>query len=265
MTTEQKKKNRVNFAMRVVGNLLHDNKLFNRTCPSCRGMYSSYETGVCPKCNSALMYITTNDGTNRAMAISEGTLGLCFGPKQEAKDAKSIKNRKNGLTPLYRFKRFSFADDNGVLAMPKDHHRMKSGTQVEITIVNHQVVPAGPFQTTKHGATVEFMLLVFDDQGYGDKVEVLRDSPAVQNNMPVNVDGAGQPLPVDTSDINAMVAAMTLQIEQLKAVVQGTTTAPQPAAQTAATSAEEIVANMDEPPFEESAATASMDVFDGAS
>ncbi|KKL06286.1 hypothetical protein LCGC14_2597530, partial [marine sediment metagenome] len=121
------------YALRIVGNLGHDNKLFDRTCQHCKGAYSSYIISTCPKCSAPLVYITTDAG--KPMAISEGTVYLSQGPKTEERDRKAISNRKNGLTPLYRFKIFAFADDNGVLGVPKDHQNMRSGAQVEVTIV----------------------------------------------------------------------------------------------------------------------------------
>lgn len=272
MTDTQKTESRVNFAMKIVGNLMHDNHLFDRTCPSCSGMYSSFKTANCPKCGAVLTFITTNDGNNRAMSISEGTLGICFGPKQEEKDAKAIKNRKNGLTPLYRFKRFSFADDNGAMALPKDHHRMKMGAQVEITIINHQVIPSGPFNTKKHGPTVEFMLMIFDDQGYGDKVVILKDAQAIANNVPVNVDDHGQPTPVDVTGINQEIAALELRVATIKAAAIAQIASAEAAIETRVQPSPEMmeaIAQMDGIPFEDESVTTDseneVDVFDGAS
>lgn len=278
--TTQKTEGRVNFAMKVIGNLMHDNHLFDRTCPNCKGMYSSYVTNTCPKCGSALTYITTNDGQNKPMAISEGTLAVCFGPKQEAKDRKATENRKQGLFELIRFKRFSFADDNGTLALPKDHHRMKKGAQVEVTIINHKPIYSGPFNTKKYGSTIECMLLIFDDQGYGDTVKVLRNSKAIAANMSVPVDANGHPLPVDVTNIKDEIAQMEQRIAAMKAQMAGTAS---PAAQTAtqvsaqseveASATEtmvqpspEMMEAMDEPAFEDNVTTdTSADPFEGAS
>ena len=35
------------YALRIVGNLGHDNKLFDRTCQQCKGAYSSYIVNLC--------------------------------------------------------------------------------------------------------------------------------------------------------------------------------------------------------------------------
>jgi len=213
--TTQKTEARVNYRLNIIGNLMHDNNLFDSKCSGCGRLYSSYEvTGPCPNCGQAMMPITTQDG-KRKMAISEGTIALCFGPKQEEKNDKAIKNRKNGLASLYRFKRFSFADDNGVLALPIDHHRFKKGAQVSITITNHPVVPSGVFQTKKHGNTIEQMLTVYDNQGNDDKVEVLRD--AVASNVSVAMGADGKPAPIDMTAVNQKIAQMEAQITALKA------------------------------------------------
>ncbi len=268
MTDAQKTESRVNYAFKIIGNLKHDNHLFDRTCPSCKGMYSSFERANCPKCGAVLTFITTNDSNNRAISISEGTLGICFGPKQEADDDKSIKNRKNGLHPVYRFKRFSFADDSGAMALPKDHHRMKKGAQVEITIINHQVVPSGPFNTKEYGPSVEFMALIYDDKKFGrnDTLVVLKDAQAIANNVPVNVGPDGQALPIDTSTIAGQIAAMETQIATMKAQISATPTAQ--ATGQPATGELEATAAMDDVPFDESVTSDSdseVDVFDGAS
>jgi len=269
MTTQQteRKESRVNFAFKLIGNLKHDNKLFDRTCPNCKGMYSSYEYTNCPKCNAALTYIMTNNGDkSRAMAISEGTLGLCFGPKQEEKDAKAIKNRKNGLHPVYRFKRFCFADDNGVLGVPLDHLRMKSGTQVELTIINHQLIPSGPFNTKKHGPSIELMALIYDDQGYGDTITVLRDAPAARAaKIPINVDANGSPRPASVEGMQDEIAALEQRITAMKAAAVAQP-AVQPAAQLPVVDNTAAVAEIPEPAFEETVITDdAIDPFGGAS
>ncbi len=200
------------YALRIVGNLGHDNKLFDRTCPQCKGAYSSYLVNTCPKCGTALTYITTEDG--KPMAISEGTVYLSQGPKTEERDKKAISNRKNGLTPLYRFKMFSFADENGVLGVPKDHQNMKSGAQVEVTIVNHQAIPCGPFVTQKGGQTVEMMLLIYEDNG--DTVKILRQAEADKVTTPVQVNTAGAVVPTSTEEINAELILLNQKIALLK-------------------------------------------------
>ncbi len=199
------------YALRIVGNLGHANKLFDRTCQHCKGAYSSYIISTCPKCSAPLVYITTDGG--KPMAISEGTIYLSQGPKTEERDKKAISNRKNGLTPLYRFKMFSFADENGVLGVPKDHQNMRAGAQIEVTIINHQAIPCGPFTTKKGGQTIEMMLLVYEDNG--DTVKILRGAQAVEATTPTQVNAAGTIVPTNTEAINAELAALDIRIAAL--------------------------------------------------
>ncbi|KKN32271.1 hypothetical protein LCGC14_0815510 [marine sediment metagenome] len=200
------------YALKIVGNLGHDNKLFDRTCVQCHGAYSSYIVNTCPKCSAPLVYITTEDG--KPMAISEGTIYLSQGPKTEARDRKAIANRKNGLTPTYRFKMFSFADENGVLGVPKDHQNMKSGAKVEVIVVNHQAIPCGPFVTKKFGQTIELMLLIYEDNG--DTVKILRQAEADKVTTPVQVNTAGAVVPTDVASINAELVLLDQKIAALK-------------------------------------------------
>ena len=242
------------YALRIVGNLGHDNKLFDRTCQHCKGAYSSYIISTCPKCSAPLVYITTDAG--KPMAISEGTIYLSQGPKTEERDRKAISNRKNGLTPLYRFKIFAFADDNGVLGVPKDHQNMRSGAQVEVTIVNHQAIPSGPFVTQKYGQTIEIMLMVYEQDG--DTVKILRGAQATEATTPVQINTADATVPTNTEGINAELVLLSARIEALtEAAAAARAVVQNPQAQTAvpdntvvSNDAMQAVAEMEEPPFE---------------
>lgn len=257
----------ITYALKIVGNLGHDNKLFDRTCPQCKGAYSSYIVNTCPKCGHGLTYITTDSG--KPMAVSEGTVYLSQGPKTEAKDRKAIANRKNGLTPLYRFKMFAFADENGVLGVPEGHQNMKSGAQVEVTIINHQAIPSGPFVTDRHGQTIEEMLLIYEKNG--DTVKILREAQANKATTPVQVNAAGAVVPTSTEEIdaeltliNARIALLTQAAKAAKAAknLQAQTTVPDNTTMT--DNAMQAVAEMEEPPFEPDVAT-EIDPFVAAS
>jgi len=211
------------YALRIVGNLGHDNKLFDRTCQHCKGAYSSYIINTCPKCSAPLVYITTDGG--KPMAISEGTIYLSQGPKSEERDKKAITNRKNGLTPLYRFKTFAFADENGILGVPKDHQNMKSGAQVEVTIVNHQAIPCGPFTTKKFGQTIEMMMLVYERDG--DTVKILREAQAAEATTPTQVNAAGAIVPTSVEGINAELVLLDQKIAALAKLANAVAANPQ--------------------------------------
>jgi hypothetical protein len=166
-------------------------------------MYSSYLAGACPKCGQPLTFIRTAKGT--AMAISEGTIYPSFGPKQKQRDLDSISNRKNGMKAVYRFKVFSFADENGVLAPPTNHHLMKSGSKVKVQIINHEAIHSYFTSKEDQQPKVEVMLMVYPK--YGDTIEV---QAAPKANPAVTVDAAGNAVPVDTTSIQA-------ELEQVKA------------------------------------------------
>lgn len=248
-------KYRTNYALKILGHLGHDNKLFDRTCPQCKGMYSSYQISTCPKCNGALTYITTAAG--KPIAISEGTVYPSFGPKQKQRDLDATNNRKNGMEAIYRFKIFAFADDNGVLGMPKDHHNLKRGAQVEIIIINHQAIPS--FFQAKEGAyKVELMLMIYEQ--YGDTVKIISEPQASKNTTAMQVDATGAAIPTDTAAIDAEIAAINLRIEALNkaSVIAAENTTTQTAVipdntvviNGNANDALQAVAEMEEPPFE---------------
>jgi hypothetical protein len=253
MTTQQTvgTKFRTNYALKILGHLGHDNKLFDRTCPQCKGMYSSFETNVCGKCGSALTHITTGNG--KPMAISEGTIYPSFGPKQKQRDADAINVRKNGMEPVYRFKMFSFMDDSGAMGVPKEHHNMKKGAQVEIIIINHQAIPSW-FKSKDGSIKVELMLMIYDT--YGDTVKVIHEPKASQNTTPTQVNASGNTVPMDTSSIDAAIAEAQRKIDALKAAAAAAANQSQPAPQevivpNSGSNAFQAVADMDSPPWDD--------------
>jgi len=200
--------NRVNLGVALTGWLACDNYLFDRTCSACGGMYSSFETRMCPKCGAALTYIRV-PATQKAMCISEGKMYPALSEKQLAKDAQAIVARKRALPIEYRFKLFGFADDQGVLPVPAIHKRLKRGALVEIRMYNHQPVVT-PFQSEK-GPKVEMMLMVFE--AYGDKCEVLSDAKVRDTVTPVriNQDGSVAPMQVPNDLASAMKELAAMQ------------------------------------------------------
>ncbi len=199
-----------NYWLGMVGYLGHDNKLFDRTCPACKGMYSSYEMAACPKCGQPLTYITTEKST--PMAISEGTIYPSFPDTEKQRYLKSVGNRKGGMEAVYRFKVFSFADEKGVLAPPQNHHLMKSGAKVKIQIINHEFILDG-FMSKENPpkAKAEVMLMIFPQ--YGDTVEV-QAAPKV--NPAVTVDAAGNPVPMNLASLEAEMVALEAKMIALK-------------------------------------------------
>lgn len=241
-------KRSVNYAFKIVGNLGHDNKLFDRTCPACRkGMYSSRKYSRCPKCGGALGYLTNAEG--KAIAISEGTVYPAFGPEQEKSDAMAISKRKNGMPIKYRFKMFSFIDEHGVLIPPADHDRCRSGARVEIMIMRHQPVPSwfmGKDDNNPNSKTkvpwVEWMLPIYTNAPYNDYVKVLTDQEYASKTVSHNVypDGSPAPIGVPTTpptaapeaapitSLDADIAALEKRIAAIKAAQAPAVQAPVP-------------------------------------
>lgn len=221
MENQVRAKRSVNYAFKIVGNLAHDNKLFDRTCPTCRkGMYSSRQYTRCPKCGGMLGYLTSGDG--KAISISEGTIYPAFGPKQEKSDANEIARRKNGMPIKYRFKMFNFIDEHGVLTPPAEHDRCRSGAKVEILSMGHQLVPSwfmGKDENNPDSKTkipwVELMILIYTGEYYNDYVKVLTTQEYASKTVSHNVNPDGTPAAI--AGINDELAALEQRIAAIKA------------------------------------------------
>jgi hypothetical protein len=214
MTVELK--NRINLGVALTGWLAHDNKLFDRSCTACGGMYSSFVNATCPKCGQVLTYLRI-PGNQKALCISEGTMYPALSKNQLEKDAQAITARKRAVPITYRFKVFGFADEQGVLVPPAIHKRLRKGALVEVRMYNHQPVIT-PFQSEK-GPKVEMMLMVFE--AYGDKVTVLTDAKAADATTPVRTNPDGTAAPVQMPDPNA---ALVKQVADMQAQVATLTT-----------------------------------------
>ena len=220
-------KEKVRYAFKIVGQLGHDNKLFDRTCSTCKGMYSSHERGNCPKCNKPLTYITGADG--QPISISEGTVYPAFGDKQLKKDIAEMTSRRNGMPIKYRFKMFHFIDEHGVLVPPPEHSRCRSGAKVEIVTMNHQIVVSWFMGKDKQNPEskakipwVEFMILVYTN--YGDHVKMLTEAEYASMVIHHEVNADGTPAPMSGS-LQDQVTQLQAEIARL----QGLTPPTQPA------------------------------------
>ena len=238
----------VNYAFKIVGYLGHDNKLFDRTCPGCKGMYSSHELSNCPKCGLLLTYLTSPDG--KALAISEGTVYPAFGPKQDKRDADAITNRTNGMFPVYRFKLFSFMDDYGVLVPPAEHSRCRKGAKVEILTMNHQLVPSW-FLAKDKTPKVELLIMVYTN--YGDSIKVLTEQEYANKVVyhPLNPDGTPAPLATGgnaQAEIQAKLAVLQARIDELQGVTASVPTPGMPVENTPQwTNHSKVVGNVQDP------------------
>ncbi len=214
-----------NFAAKLVGNLGHDAHVFDRTCPKCKGAYHSLHTPVCPKCGSALTYITTSE--NKPMSITECTFYPIFGKATRERWEKDTSRRKGGLGIVWRFKIFNYADKNGVLAEHPLTMMLKKGATVEIRCYNHPPFATG-FMTKEGAPMVELMYVIFPT--YGDQIKVLKQPNIVAKTMEVATNMAApivtQPT-IQTGAVNAdVIAAITAQV---LATLQNKAVTPAPA------------------------------------
>ena len=201
----KREKEYVNYAFKIVGYLVHDNKLFDRRCPSCKGMnmYSSREYTQCPKCSGELTHLISADG--KSMAISEGTIYPAFGLKQEKCDAATVANCKNGIPPVYRFRLFEFMDEHGVLTPPQYHDECRKGAKVEILTINHQLVPSrflakDPNDPSGENKVLKMELMINVYTAYGDYVKVLTELEYANKTVSHSVNPDGSPAPLHLSD-----------------------------------------------------------------
>lgn len=170
----------VNYGFAIVGWMAHDALLFDRNCPKCRQMCSSFEHKVCPnpKCGGELGFIKTPSGTK--MAIMECTLYPNFNDATRQKNAEETKARKGAVPITYRFKAFSFADNDGVLAPPDDFHRMVKGALVSVRMYNHELLVT-PFEKRNGDTGAELMVTVYPQ--FGDIVSILKDGKAAEHQI----------------------------------------------------------------------------------
>jgi hypothetical protein len=201
----------VRYAMKIIGRLGHDNILFDRACSrGCKGFFSSLEHSVCPHCNGELTYIKANGG--KPMAISEGTIYPSFGTEQKEKDAKELARRVHGMESIYRFKIFSFMNDDGTFPLPENHTRLVKGAKVELVTMNHSILPSWYEGTDKKTGEkkvkLELMILVYSS--YGDYVKIITEGEHTDKiiSHPVNTEtGAPAPITMPETPAPAPVAA----------------------------------------------------------
>lgn len=176
-----------NNAEKRVGRLAHDAHIFDRTCSTCKGMYHSATTAVCPKCGKVLVYMTTKEG--KPLSITECTFYPLFGKATMERWAQDTAKRKGGMGAVWRFKMVSYADKNGVLAEHPLSTSLKKGATIELRAYNHP-----PFFTEFHGKggalMVEVLYVILTN--YGDSIKVLKQPSTV-------VEKVGGPAPTLTT------------------------------------------------------------------
>ena len=212
----------VQYGFAIVGWMAHNALLFDRQCPKCHKMLSSFEHRVCPKCEGDLDFIKTPKGVK--MSIMECTLYPNFNDVVRQKNAEEMKARKGAVPIIYRFKAFSFADENGALAPPEDFHRLVKGTLVSVRMYNHELL-ATPFEKRNGGMSVELMVQVYPQ--FGDIVDILKDGKAAEHQIDdpgtraaaeaAPSSPASAPASAPNPAQNDEVAAMRRELAELKA------------------------------------------------
>jgi len=162
--------------LQIIGNLAHDNKLFDSTCSQCGGIYSRVETAVCPRCGNAMAPITAKNG--RAMMVSEGTIYPLATQDQKEYDAKARSKRKNSMEITYRFVVLSFANaETGIVSEPRIHPYLAKGRQIMIEI-NHNPIISW-FKANDGSIKCEVRLGILPNGG--DTIKLLGKKEAMRN------------------------------------------------------------------------------------
>ena len=171
----------------ITGRLGHDNKLFNLTCATCKGLYLSSQQMNCPKCGKTLVPITASN--NNRMMISEGRIYpiMTNGEKEYYEDARI---RRNGLRPVYRFSIISFEDPNTKqLFPPRIHEYLTTGRTVTLTLCHP------PIYKVFTDKNEELMVEVRLGLSKGDRIKLIDSKTSKRNmNMP------GQYIPNSQTD-----------------------------------------------------------------
>ena len=224
----------INLATKKRGFLAHDAKYFDRTCATCKGMYSSSVTTHCPKCGAELTFFKIKGG--KAMAITECTIF----PMLRRDDDDRLKERAaidTAFLPItYRFKLFSFSE-NGVISAPPELMRLKEGAMVEFTCFNTPEYARKYHSEKLNRDCVELMFLIFRDRG--SSIKVIRDPKAkAEYAIAYKADAAGSPVPIaapfpkEASDLQKAIDEMEKTVAAMKAsaatmVAQADALAPQ--------------------------------------
>jgi len=202
--------------IQIIGNLAHDNLLFDSTCKQCGGIYSRAKTAICPKCNNAVSPITAKNG--RAMMVSEGTIYPLATQDQKDADAKARSKRRNSMEITYRFVVMSFANaETGVVSEPRIHPYLAKGRQIMIEI-NHNPIISW-FKANDGSMKCEVRLGILPNGG--DTIRLLGKKEAMNNlTLPespatnvAKVDEATEKLLTMRAELDRLINAQTIPQE----------------------------------------------------
>jgi hypothetical protein len=228
---QQANANDVTYALKVIGIVRHDNKLFDVKCPSCGGIYSSGEVATCPKCGGGLALITTKNGT--PMSISEGTVDPILTEDQQQYQKNLAGSIKGGATPEYRFSLFNYGEGNNPAPPHHLHYQMKAGKCIKFITMNH-VNRIKVFERDDNSLGVEIGVLI--NPKHGDQFEIL---PDVERNRIQELKGVKPPpmvqpdaLPqadsAESSDIEQRLSNLENLLTQFLTALNSGNTQPQP-------------------------------------
>ena len=195
--------------LQIIGNLAHNNRLFDSTCKQCGGIYSRMETAVCPRCGNSVVPITAKNG--RAMMVSEGTIYPLITQDQKDIEIKARSKRKNSMEIIYRFVVLSFADaETGIVSEPRIHPYLTKGRQVMIEI-NHNPIISW-FKANDGSIKCEVRLGILPNGG--DFIKLLGKKEAMRNlTIPENSVPTTQAIPM--GNVNDQLLKMKAQIDSL--------------------------------------------------
>lgn len=209
-------------------------RVIDRTCPTCKGIYSSNEHSVCPKCNVALVVPMAN--------TTKGVRPYCFTEVviypimseayQKAYVDKVQKSKALGFS--IRLKLWGHYDETNNIVLPDN--RTKYLTPKKEILVEINNPPIYSLFTTKEHKTV---IQILHEIAHGDSIRFVgaKDNTAVA--APAQVAPAPKPAEVkqapvansNTTEIMALgktIMDMTKKFETLMAAANTATQAPAP-------------------------------------
>lgn len=209
-------------------------RVIDRACPTCKGIYSSNEHSVCPKCNVALVVPMANTTKGlRPYCFTEVTIYPIMDEKgQKAYVDKVQKSKALGF--MVRLKLWGHYDEANNIVLPDN--RTKYLTPKKQILVETNNPPIYNLFTTKEKKTV---VQILHEITHGDRITFVgaKDNTAVA--APAQVAPAPKPAEVkqttvvnnstaELMELGKTIMDMTKRFETLMAGVNTTKQAPAP-------------------------------------
>ena len=208
--------------IQIIGNLAHNNLLFDSTCKQCGGIFNRSKTANCPKCGNPVVPITAKNG--RAMMVSEGTIYPLATQSQKDADAKSRSKRRDSMEITYRFVVLSFADaTTGVVSEPRIHPYLAKGRQIMIEVNHNPII--SHFKAGDGSIKCEVRLGILSNGG--DTIRLLGKKEAMNNlTLPEataqteSIPGVDDKLLTMKAELEKLIAAQTNQKQAVVAAAE---------------------------------------------